>query len=320
MTATTEPHDRDLDARPDAAAEPTVGLVAAAAAAILLGVLISSATGSATVGPGGGGAPPGTGTDALPLSLAGFRIAQLVIGCLGVLVVTSEYATGMIRATFAAVTNRLTVLRAKVLVFGAVTIVVTSVAALISFAGGHAVYQGGGALSSISDPGVLRVILGMALYTTGFGLIGIALGFLLRSTAAAIGALVAALMVVPVLIGLLPGTATELWSKYLPTNAGSAFTTLNSGSQQLSPGAGRRRAPGSPPTPGAGRRVARAGHHRDSPGGPRAPAVDHGQEPHPPACDRRDPRRGDRARAPVVARPAARVGTCGDPRASGRHP
>ena len=75
-----------------------IGLLAAAVASIVLGLLISSVAGSSTAGSGGGAPPPGSGSDALSLSLAGFRIAQLVFGCLGVLVVSSEYSTGSIRS------------------------------------------------------------------------------------------------------------------------------------------------------------------------------------------------------------------------------
>ena len=57
-------------------------------------------------------------------TLQGYYLGQLLIGALGVLFVTGEYSTGMIRSTFAAVPKRLPVLWAKLVVFVAVTAVV----------------------------------------------------------------------------------------------------------------------------------------------------------------------------------------------------
>ncbi len=56
-------------------------------------------------------------------SLTGYHLAQLAIGVLGVLLISGEYATGMIRATFGAVPKRLPVLWAKALLYAGVTFV-----------------------------------------------------------------------------------------------------------------------------------------------------------------------------------------------------
>src|ERR1700712_5664498 len=61
------------------------------------------------------------GFDPVSRSLTGVYLAQLAIGVLGVLVITGEYATGMIRATLSAVPRRLPVLWAKLAVFASVT-------------------------------------------------------------------------------------------------------------------------------------------------------------------------------------------------------
>jgi ABC-type transport system involved in multi-copper enzyme maturation permease subunit len=214
-----------------------VGFIATAVVAVGLGMLFSSVAGTAD-GPGGGPGAPELGIDSVSLSLAGFNIAQLIVGVLGVLVVTSEYATGMIRTTFAAVTRRATVLQAKTIVFGAVSVVVLSIVAVLSFFGGQAVYGGSMPVTSIGDPGVLRAVLGTAVLTAGIGLLGVALGFLLRSTAGAIGVLMALVLVVPTLVGLLPESISDVLTKILPSNAGAAFTSVTPDSSLFSPTVG----------------------------------------------------------------------------------
>ncbi len=216
----------------------TIGLGMAALAAVLLGVMFSSIAGSGGTTGGGGPGPAMTSSDPVALSLAGFHLTQLIVGVLGVLVVTAEYSTGMIRTTFSAVTRRLSVLESKVVVFGGVTLALMTVVAFIAFFVGQATYTGSGVTAAITDSGVLRAVLGTAVYTAGIGIMGIALGFLLRSTAAGVGVLLAGILVIPLLVGLIPGTIGDWLYKLLPSQAGSAFTSVTAQSDLLSPGAG----------------------------------------------------------------------------------
>ena len=188
--------------------------------------------------PATAGDGPGGSSDPVSLSLAGFNLAQIVVGVLGVIAAAGEYSTGLIRTTLAAVTTRLPVLWAKVAVVGAVTLVVTGVAALVAFLGGQAIYGGAEVTASLSDPGVLRAVLGTAVYCTGVAVIGVALGFLMRSTAGAIGVLFAGLLVVPGLAGLLPDSWSDPILQVLPSNAGAAFTSVDAASDLLSPTVG----------------------------------------------------------------------------------
>ena len=72
--------------------------------------------------------------DLVPSStLQGYYLGQLLIGALGVLFVSGEYSTGMIRSTFAAVPKRLPVLWAKLIVFVAVTAVAMIGISLVAF-------------------------------------------------------------------------------------------------------------------------------------------------------------------------------------------
>ena len=210
-----------------------VGFAGAAAALVVFGAIFSSfAGGDAQAG------PPGTGGDSLSSSLGGIQLAQLIIGVLGVLFVTSEYSSGMIRATLAAVSSRTQILRAKTVVLFATALVVTAVASVVAFLVGNAIYAGSGATYALTDPGVLRAVLGTAVYAAGIGVFGVALGFLLRSAAGAIGVLVTLLLVAPVLIGLVPGTVGDWISKLLPGNAGQAIMHVTTQPGQLSAWAG----------------------------------------------------------------------------------
>lgn len=210
-----------------------IGLIAAVAVAVGLGLLFSSLAGSGQSAPHGG--PSG---DPLSLSLAGFDLSQLIIGVLGVSLVAGEYATGLMRTTFSAVARRLPVLWAKTIVFGGTTLVLMLAAAFAAFWGGQALYGGTERTAALSDPGVLRAVLGAAVYASGVGLLGVAIGFLLRTTAAGIGVLFATLLLAPGLAGLLPDTVGDPLTKVLPSNAGQAFMSVADNTELLSPGAG----------------------------------------------------------------------------------
>ncbi|HEY4411324.1 MAG TPA: ABC transporter permease subunit [Acidimicrobiia bacterium] len=151
-------------------------------------------------------------------------LGQLAIGVLGVLFATGEYAHGMIRATLAAVPRRLPVLWAKVVAFAAVAFTVSLVATLASFLAGMALLGSHGV--SLGAPGVWRAIIGAAAYLTVVGLMGLGLGFVLRSTAGAISSLFGVLLVLPALVAALPQNWQDHISRYLPMAAGQAVYTL----------------------------------------------------------------------------------------------
>ncbi len=170
--------------------------------------------------------------------LSGYQFAQLAVGILGVLAISNEYSSGMIKATMTAVPTRLPVLWAKAGLFAAVTFVTMTAASLITFFVGADVLAGKHLDLSLSDPSMLRAVLGAGLYLAVIGLVGVALGFLLRSTAGAIASLVGILMLLPLL-----GTLAGSWFKdhiapYLPNNAGSAIMTTHQQANTLHPLAG----------------------------------------------------------------------------------
>ena len=156
-------------------------------------------------------------------SLNGMLFAQLAIGVLGVLLISGEYSTGMIRSSLTAVPRRLPVLWAKLGVFAAVVFSVTLVTSFVSFFLGQALLTSHHLGVSISAPSALRDVIGAALYATVAGMIGMALGGLLRNTAAGISTFVAVFFVLPPLTGLLPSSWSSHFAQYLPSNAGEVL-------------------------------------------------------------------------------------------------
>lgn len=222
-----------------------------------LGILFADLRGNDLVNHGG------FEPDPTELSLRGFYLAQLAIGVLGVLFVTGEYSTGMIRATLSAVPKRMPVWAAKVAIFAGVIFAITLAAAFVAFIGGQAVLgsyhvhgtfltgpKGGVGFApdptgpahslgvSIGHTGSLRAIFGAALYISGVGLLGMGCGFILRNTGAAIATLFGLLLVLPLLAQALPSSLEQHVSKYLPLVAGTAGMTTVRASDQLAPWAG----------------------------------------------------------------------------------
>jgi ABC-type transport system involved in multi-copper enzyme maturation permease subunit len=172
-------------------------------------------------------------------SLLGLLFAQLVVGVVGVLAFSGEYGTGMIRATLAAVPARLPVLWAKVTVLAALVLSVTLLCAVADFFIATALESArGGSAISLSDPGVLREVVGSSLYLTVVAVIGLALGALLRRTAAGLSVFAAVFFVIPIVVAALPHTITG-FAPYLPSNAGGVLwgSPLNV-THPLSPWAG----------------------------------------------------------------------------------
>lgn len=203
--------------------------IAAAAVGLVLLAVIFSAFGGTDQG------PRGNVIDSVSLVFGGITLSQLIIGVVAALFVGGEYASGLIRTTFGAVGHRTRVLRAKAIVFGGATWLAMTIGAFGAFFAGSAVYSGDLAGHSIDDPGVLRAVLSAGFYSACVALIGIAVGFLLRSTAAAIGVLLGLLMLAPLLVGFLPGTIGETLTKIMPSQAAEAMMNVTSPDNLLSP-------------------------------------------------------------------------------------
>jgi len=170
-------------------------------------------------------------------SLNGVRISQLAVGVLGVLLISGEYATGMIRASLTAVPKRLPVLWAKLTVFAGVVGGASVVSTFIAFFLGQSLLSSKHLQVTISSPGALRMVIAAGIYLLLVGVTGMALGGLLRNTAAGISTLVGLYFVIPPILDLLPSSWSNNIGPYLPSNAGEAFWGRPDGAH-LSPWAG----------------------------------------------------------------------------------
>jgi ABC-type transport system involved in multi-copper enzyme maturation permease subunit len=162
----------------------------------------------------------------------GIGIGQLAICVLGVLVITSEYSTGVIRASLLAVPRRVPVLAAKAVVFAALLVVVAEIVSFGSFFVGSAILHSRVAVS-LGDPGVARAVAGAGLYLTVLGLSALAIGTMIRHTAGAIAAVIGIVFVLPVVSGLLPGSWGAHINAYLPEQAGTMITHTHQQSGDL---------------------------------------------------------------------------------------
>ena len=175
----------------------------------------------------------------LDIALAGVNLSQLAVGVLGVLVVTGEYATGMIRATFTAVPKRLPVLWAKIAVFGAVIFVLMLPSVLIAFWVSQGILSRHHILQiSLSAPGVARSVIGGAIYLMLFGIFCMALGAIVRNTAGGIATFVAVFFVIPPLLNVFPTSWQNAINPWIPNSAWRSIFQLTHSSHSLSPAGG----------------------------------------------------------------------------------
>jgi ABC-2 type transport system permease protein len=171
--------------------------------------------------------------DATGGALSGVSFTQLLAGALGVLVVSNEYATGLIRSTFAAVPIRRRVLVGKVAAAASASFAVSLAAVLAAFLIARAVLAGAGVSVPPPAAGVLRAVVGSALLLALTAAMGVAFGWLLRSTAGALAAIFAFLYLPPIL-GLLVPSVTP----FLPSNAGMAILQTAATDGSLPPSGG----------------------------------------------------------------------------------
>ncbi|MFF5082561.1 ABC transporter permease [Actinoplanes sp. NPDC000266] len=171
---------------------------------LAIAAVVSMAAAGAGVGLGyRSHTPVATAAQILNNSLGGAILAQLLLGALGVLVMTGEYGTGMIRSTLAAVPRRRTLLAAKAAVCGGVALAVGLVASFAGYLSGQLAIRGTAIPSaSLSDPSVLRPVVLTGVYLGATALIGVGAGTIMRHSGAAIGTLSGLMFVPMIVIGL----------------------------------------------------------------------------------------------------------------------
>ena len=199
-----------------------VGLGAAISAAAAHGYAKSSASGKLS-------------WDPTALSLDGIGIATLAIAVLGVLFISSEYSSGMIRTSLTAVPRRGRLLAAKSLVFAAVTFVVGEATSFGAFVVGQALISGHAPHAALGDPGVARAVVGAGLALTAVAVLSVAAGALLRHPAAAIAAMIAVLFVLPGIAQALPDSWRNPVIEFWPTQAGGQLASVHQSAHTLQP-------------------------------------------------------------------------------------
>ena len=201
----------------------------------LLALVVVSIGIGAAISAGSANQPhsPGDGFDATQVSLiAFFELGQLVIAVLGALAITSEYSTGMIRTSLTAMPRRGTVYAAKAAVFGAVALVVSLVTSFLAFFVGQAILHGT-VHATLSQPDVLRAIVGSALFVTVVGLIAFGVGAIIRHSAGAITTVIGMMFIIPIIVQVLPQTWRYDLIRFLPDSAGRviSITVMPSGGE-----------------------------------------------------------------------------------------
>jgi ABC-2 type transport system permease protein len=179
--------------------------------------------------------------DPTNVSLAGLIFSLLVIGVLGVLVMSAEYGTGTIRSSLAAVPRRPLLLVTKAAVFAAVAFVVGEVLSFASFLIGQALLTSPTPHASLSQPGVLQAVVGGGLMVGVVGLLALGLAAIIRHTAGALTAFFGILLVLPAVVSALPSSIGNPIAKFLPLPIANTMTTVvhsGGGAPALSPWAG----------------------------------------------------------------------------------
>ncbi len=176
--------------------------------------------------------------DTTRVSLGGLHLSQVACGLLGVLVISSEYTSGLIRTTLTAVPDRRLVLGAKALVLAATVAVVATASCLAAYYSFELLLADHHLRTSLADPGVLRAALGGGLYLTAVALLGLGLGAALRSSAGATATLLGLLLIPPLLLELLPDSWKTAATPYTPLESGSAIVSVHQGPGSLGPWGG----------------------------------------------------------------------------------
>jgi ABC-2 type transport system permease protein len=178
------------------------------------------------------------GFDPIGESLVGVYFGQLTIGVLGVLVMSAEYGTGTIRATFCAAPRRPLLLAAKALVFGVVALVTSEIVAFASFFLGQAFLTAPVPHATIASPGALRAVAASGIYLCLMGLLALGLASIIRHTAGAISAFVGIVLLVPIIVQQLPSSLDNDLARFEPVRIGAVTVSGPPLANTFSPWAG----------------------------------------------------------------------------------
>ena len=168
------------------------------------------------------GAIPADGQTAIVMQVSSFPVAmgQLVAAVLGVLFIAGEYGTGMIRSTLTAVPRRLPVLWAKSLVLFVTTFLVGLVSTVGAYLIGSFLLAGSDIAVPLTDPDVLRAVVGGALYLALIAVFSLGVGTVVRSSAGGIAVVLGIILILPTVLQLIPADWAANMIPYLLSDAG----------------------------------------------------------------------------------------------------
>ncbi|POM24033.1 ABC-2 family transporter protein [Actinomadura rubteroloni] len=172
-----------------------------------------------------------------PMQIA-FYFGMVIFGVLGVLVITGEYGSGMIRTALTAMPRRPEYLAAKAVVVGGVVFAVGVLVSFASFFVSQPILSVHGFDGSLGEHGVLRAVFGGGLFLALIALMALGIGVIVRHTAGAVVTVFVVLFVLGIVGGFLPGSWGATLSEYLPSNAGGAILSPTRQAGTLAPWAG----------------------------------------------------------------------------------
>ena len=191
------------------------------------------------------GAASGKSASPVPYTLArsteyGSVLSQLALLVLGVLVFTGEYQSGMIRASLSVVPRRLLLLWGKLGAFGAVALALSLTSSVAAFVFGELLWQAHHGRTRVwfGDPQVTRIVVGAGLVLAVTGIFGLAVGAILRNTAAGLSTIAAIFFVLPLLLRIALPQSDQGFLRFMPSNAGGALWDAALSPTSLSPWTG----------------------------------------------------------------------------------
>lgn len=171
--------------------------------------------------------------DPVSTSLAGTIFAQFAVGVIGVLIISSEYSSGSIRTSLAAVPNRVRLAASKLIILAASIFVVSEIVCFMAFLLGQAIFRGVVPTDSLGSGPVLRSVVLAGVYLTLLAVFGFGLGLILRQSAACISVFTSLLLVLPIIVLFLPQSWQDAFSKYEPSALGRAMMSTTPPAQMF---------------------------------------------------------------------------------------
>lgn len=163
---------------------------------------------------------------AVTVPTSGILFAQLILGSLGVLLMSSEFTTGMARSTFAAVPKRLPAFVAKVVVVVAGSFILTAISSFLGGLIALPILDSYDLKLDLAASQPMKLLLVNSVYVAAVAAIGLALGSIIRNSAGGIMSLVGLFFVVPIALEIIQGDVVKEIRKYLPSNTISPMTAV----------------------------------------------------------------------------------------------